>query len=895
MPRPAPRRRPLTAAVGAATADARRRRPVRAAGRPAAAERAVPSADRRRDARGNSARLRGPCHPPNRGAPAVRPADVERWFAELGLEPARTSRPRWDRQLGSRPRRPPPLRSPRDGHPRPGAGASSAGRTTRRRSTTCSASRTASCCAGTTSSRSPSSAVGEDERPLLAVELPIEAADGRRARAGARPDRRHRRPAARRDRSDWLWIGGRDAGPGRAGRRATRRCSTGTPTACPSSSGVSRRTRAGCAVGSVPLVLAFAGRRPVWLAAPAGAPRSARRCPTSRSSRCPLRRPARRAARPRHGRPDAARTTCATPRPGASTSTARSSPSCPARTGFRLSWDGPARRRPRVYADDQGLHAAAARPRAAAVQRQVGDLPARLRPASTRAARPRATSASATSLVSFPVWAFATDDTPGSTVKVVFPTGYQVEVEAGEIPEPTTDAERDGRSSARAASTSRSRSSPTSSATGRAPTRSSDGQRRPSATTPVDLEIRAWPDDPAWARARRRSGRARRCRSLGDTDRAAAGRATAGSRSRRPSAGRRAAMPGCSIRPGPGRGRVLRRRLRGPPRGAHAWFNGALLADRWANEAFASYYGLQAAADARGQGDRRRADADELRGTDPAQRLGRPRPRATRPRTTPTRLRSPRPSTSPSGPGADGLHRSGRTPRRDRRLPAARPAAPRGRRRAEAETVDRTARLARPAGPARGADRRDYDDLWRDLGRPADATSLLDWTARPRAPDTRRSWRARGWDLPEAVRDAMRAWQFEAATDLLDQAAASSPARRRSRRPRRRGPDAAGQPPDCLRAPRRLRRRRGAGRRPSSRRSPGTTPRSRRRPAEPDPLQVLGLWETTPEADLGPRSGDLCRRRRPVSATAADARGRHCGGRRVRRRSGPVAVGIVQP
>ena len=28
---------------------------------------------------------------------------------------------------------------------------------------------------------------------------------------------------------------------------------------------------------------------------------------------------------------------------------------------------------------------------------------------------------------------------------------------------------------------------------------------------------------------------------------------------------------------------------------AHAWFNGGLLADRWANEAFASYYGLEAA------------------------------------------------------------------------------------------------------------------------------------------------------------------------------------------------------------------------------------------------------------------------------------------------------------
>ena len=28
---------------------------------------------------------------------------------------------------------------------------------------------------------------------------------------------------------------------------------------------------------------------------------------------------------------------------------------------------------------------------------------------------------------------------------------------------------------------------------------------------------------------------------------------------------------------------------------AHAWFNGGLLTDRWANEAFASYYGLEAA------------------------------------------------------------------------------------------------------------------------------------------------------------------------------------------------------------------------------------------------------------------------------------------------------------
>ena len=40
-------------------------------------------------------------------------------------------------------------------------------------------------------------------------------------------------------------------------------------------------------------------------------------------------------------------------------------------------------------------------------------------------------------LVSFPVWAFASDNTPGSSVTVVFPKGYQVAVEAGRIAAPS--------------------------------------------------------------------------------------------------------------------------------------------------------------------------------------------------------------------------------------------------------------------------------------------------------------------------------------------------------------------------------------------------------------------------------------------------------------------------
>ncbi len=37
-------------------------------------------------------------------------------------------------------------------------------------------------------------------------------------------------------------------------------------------------------------------------------------------------------------------------------------------------------------------------------------------------------------LASFPVWAYATDQTSGSTVRVIFPPGFETEVQAGKIP-----------------------------------------------------------------------------------------------------------------------------------------------------------------------------------------------------------------------------------------------------------------------------------------------------------------------------------------------------------------------------------------------------------------------------------------------------------------------------
>ena len=55
-------------------------------------------------------------------------------------------------------------------------------------------------------------------------------------------------------------------------------------------------------------------------------------------------------------------------------------------------------------------------------------------------------------LVSFPTWAFASDQTSGGSVTVVFPKGYRVEVAAGHDPQRRSPTRRAARSSAPARS-----------------------------------------------------------------------------------------------------------------------------------------------------------------------------------------------------------------------------------------------------------------------------------------------------------------------------------------------------------------------------------------------------------------------------------------------------------
>ena len=200
-------------------------------------------------------------------------------------------------------------------------------------------------------------------------------------------------------------------------------------------------------------------------------------------------------------------------------------------------------------------------------------------------------------LVSFPVWAYGSAETPGSSVAVTFPADYAVQFDAGKLAGPRTEA--DGRR--------------TWTATGLADALAFYGYvvaDKPGAYTetsktvdvggiPASLLIRSWPDDPDWAK-----------RVGGLFERAFP---VLGSRIGLPwpRTGTLVVQEAVSRTSGgyaglfdAAAGKVEVAYYAGSlvilHEAAHAWFNGSLLADRWANEGFASWYGL-AAADALGE------------------------------------------------------------------------------------------------------------------------------------------------------------------------------------------------------------------------------------------------------------------------------------------------------
>jgi hypothetical protein len=451
-------------------------------------------------------------------------------------------------------------------------------------------------------------------------------------------------------------------------------------------------------------------------------------------------------------------------------------------------------------------------------------------------------------LVSFPVWAFATDETPGSSVQVVFPAGFQVDVEAGEIPEPTTDP--DGQ----VVFQTDELEAPldffaylVGDRPGAYSERTIDAQVRDEVVT---LDIRAWPDDPDWSTR------------VGDL--------VAG------------ALPLLSFRIGldwPRDGGLTVREAASRSTGgyaglfdpkdglievayyaedfvvlheaAHAWFNGSLLADRWANEAFASYYGLLV-----------------------AEELGVP---AVGDELTPEliEMRIPLNAWAPVGRESTGtedyayaasLHlaeqigdRAGASVLQRVWADAAagvgayQPADPSG---GGPETVDGPPDWRGLLDLLEAHDTDRYDDLWRAwVARGTDLVALDErLAARQRYEEVVEA--AGDWQLPLQVREAMRAWQYAVADDLFDRAESVlaqraeivSAAAASGLTPPPNLEDAFSLPDGFDTAAAEATAELEAIARYDA--------AAATRPAEPNPLQLLGMWEATPEADLA-RSRDL--------------------------------------
>ncbi len=377
-----------------------------------------------------------------------------------------------------------------------------------------------------------------------------------------------------------------------------------------------------------------------------------------------------------------------------------------------------------------------------------------------------------TSLASFPVWAFATDATPGSTVEVVFPAGYQVEVASGDIPAPTTGA--DG---AVTFQTGKLPAPLTFFAYLVADRPGSYVDRTVTAdvgASPVALTIHSWADDPTWSKR------------VGDL--MARGLPAIASEVGLdwPRTG------GLTIRESVSRSTGGYAGLFDPSQGtidvayyaddfvvlhesAHAWFNGSLLADRWADEGFASYYGLEAAkalgitatADpltdalkvariplnawgAIGRENNKTEDyayaATIVLASAIAERAG---PAALQAvwADAAGRVGAYQPPTS--GTGATGAAGGTDT-------------AP--------ETVDGAPDWRGLLDLLEAHSPSSFDDLWRTwVARDADLP-LLDDRAAARTEYDAVVAAAGDWQLPRPVRDAMRAWQFQQATDLLTKA-----------------------------------------------------------------------------------------------------------------------------
>jgi hypothetical protein len=364
-----------------------------------------------------------------------------------------------------------------------------------------------------------------------------------------------------------------------------------------------------------------------------------------------------------------------------------------------------------------------------------------------------------TSLVSFGAWGFGATGDPGGSVTVIFPSGYAVDVEAAGLKAPTTDA------AGNTIYTTGPLANPLSFfayfVADRPSAYTESTIQVPVGDLTVPVRIRAWPDDPTWAArvsAVLQKGLPALAEDIGLPWTVDQPLIVSEAISR--------TTDGFSGRYDPPAGQIEIAYYASPlvilHEAAHAWFDGSLLADRWANEGFASYYAVRAAK-AIGE---KRITAPKLTAPLAAVRI-------------PLNAWLP-----PGGANATVEDAEYAASYQLAALVAAR-ATPDGLRtvwqalhedRAAYQPIGSRASLETMAEPPDWRGLLDvleertsatYDDLWRSwVIRPGE-DGLLDQRAATRTTYTTLLARADPWLLPRVVRDALRVWQYGQANELM--------------------------------------------------------------------------------------------------------------------------------
>ena len=486
------------------------------------------------------------------------------------------------------------------------------------------------------------------------------------------------------------------------------------------------------------------------------------------------------------------------------------------------------------------------------------------------------------SLVSFPVWSFATDDTPGSSVSVVFPDGYDVHVEAGDIPAPTVDDE--GRTVFRSGTLDAPLDFFAYLVGDRPGAHTDTAVATTVADEPVKVTVRSWPDDPPWAE-----------------------RVSNVVKAGLPALGEHIGLPwphadDLVIEEAVARTTAGYAGLFDPStatveiayyaddfvvlhEAAHGWFNGALLADRWANEAFASYYASEVASDLELEVEPAEL-TDELQAT-----------------------RIPLNSWGPVGTEEPAQEDYAYVAAPTLAAAIAERAGDDGLRAVWADAADGTLAYQPATGPAEtGTDRPDwrglldlleartdatYDDLWRAwVARPTDLP-LLDARAEARTQYEAVLATTDGWKLPRPIRDALRAWRFEDATALLDDASAVLEQRTVVTEA---AVDAGVIAPDTLRTAFEdddgfddARAEADAELAAIDRYAAA----AKLEPAAMDPVLTLGLWGQTPEIELEAARDALARGDLVGSVASSDAAAAAWGGAPAAGQGRAISIGLL--